>query len=104
MKKKLIFLALCFISTLSFAETNNLQTTTTLNTTFQKVESSENIEFGINEFGFFSCTWTHVVTWRDQYGNYLGTTSATVTVNWGTSLDCAAAQHLAQQQAESMAP
>lgn len=54
MKRKLILLALCLISTLSFAETKTLQTKTTFSPTFQKVESAENIESKLNEFGFFA--------------------------------------------------
>jgi hypothetical protein len=92
------------LSTFSFANTNILQTNSTANHISEKLEPVENIEFELNNFGVIICTVTHTVYWYNEYGVYLGSTSATVTVNWGSSLDCAAARHLAQQQAESMAP
>lgn len=73
-----------------------------------KIEKVSYSEFNDNttniESTVVGCTVTVTVSWYNEYGVYLGQTSATATYNTGTSFDCTGARLEAEKNALAQGP
>jgi uncharacterized protein YcfL len=106
MKKIILALTVMFVSSIVFANTNQ---TISLNNNLKALNSKVTTNLGfstkITHHEFASCTVTVTIYWYNEYGVFLGTTSSTQTYSGSsnTSLNCAMAEHLAENEADKLA-